>query len=144
VSSDGARRVAWHGLLLAVVGLLMGVVVQSVRNPRMGLSAHVGTLMNGIFLLALAGVWDRLALASGREAAARWLVVVGSWIGCAALFAAGVFGTSHSTPLHGAGYTGTPLEETAVALGLQVGAATLLAGCALALLGLRRRVATAG
>jgi hypothetical protein len=33
------RRLAFHGMLLFLLGLLMGTVVQSVANPRIGLSA---------------------------------------------------------------------------------------------------------
>jgi hydroxylaminobenzene mutase len=112
------RRLAWHGLLLLLLGLLMGTVVQSVANPRIGLSAHVGAVMNGTLVLALAAVWGHVRLAPRSALASWWLIVAGSYLGSAALFAAGVFGTSRATPLHGAGHAGTPWQETVVELGL--------------------------
>ena len=51
---DRARPLAFHGMVLFLLGLLMGLVVQSVANPRSGLSAHTGTLSNGAFLIARA------------------------------------------------------------------------------------------
>lgn len=138
-SDDRARGLFLHGMVLVLAGLLMGTVVQSVANPRIGLSAHTGTLMNGILVIAMGAFWARLALASRSATLAYWLVVDGSYVSSAALFLAGVFGTSRSTPLHGAGHAGTPWQEALVEAGLVVGAIALLAGCAMALWGLARR-----
>ena len=125
-----------HGMVLVVAGLLMGTVVQAVTNPRIGLSAHTGTLMNGILLMAMGAFWPRLGLASRLETVTYWLVVDGSYLNAVSLFLAGVFGTGRSTPLHGAGYAGTELQELLVGGGLVLGAIAILAGCALALVGL--------
>lgn len=138
-AAERARRLFWHGMLLVLVGLLMGTVVQSVANPRIGLSAHTGTLMNGIFLIALGALWPRLRLSPRLDSVAYWLLVDGSWVSSAALFLAGVFGTSRSTPLHGAGHAGSPWQEAMVEAGLTVGAVAILAGSGLVLWGLGRR-----
>ncbi len=42
------RRLAFHGMVLFLLCLLMGMGVQSVANPRIGLSAHTGTVLNGL------------------------------------------------------------------------------------------------
>jgi (hydroxyamino)benzene mutase len=137
-AAERARRLFRHGMVLLLAGLLMGTVVQAVANPRMALSAHTGTVMNGILVLALGALWPRLALASRAESVAYWGLVGGSYVGSGALFLAGVFGTSRSTPLHGAGHAGTPWQEALVEGGLMVGAVGLLAGCVLVIHGLRR------
>src|SRR5580765_1290651 len=126
-------------MLLVVAGLVMGMVVQSVANPRMGLSAHTGTLMNGILVVAMGAFWARLTVSPAVETVAWWLVVAGSYLSCGALFLAAVFGTSGTTPLHGAGHAGTPAQELVVGAGLVVGGVAVLAGCAIALWGLRGR-----
>jgi hydroxylaminobenzene mutase len=125
-------------MVLVLAGLLMGTVVQAVANPRIGLSAHTGTLMNGILLLGMGAFWPVLALAPRVETLGWWLLVAGSYLSSGALFLAGVFGTSGSTPLHGAGHAGTPWQEALVAAGLTVGAVGVLAGCGIALWGLAR------
>ena len=128
-----------HGMMLVLAGLLMGAVVQSVANPRLGLSAHTGTLMNGILLLGMGAFWPMLSLPPRTETVGWWLNVAGGYLNAVALFLAGVFGTSRSTPLHGAGHVGTPWQEALVAAGLTVGAVATLAGCAIAVFGLARR-----
>jgi hydroxylaminobenzene mutase len=136
--SDRARGLFFHGMALVLLGLLFGAVVQSVANPRMGLSAHTGTLMNGILVIAMGAFWTQLTLAPRLETLAYWLVVDGSYLNAVSLFLAAAFGTSRSTPLHGAGHLGSPAQELVVAAGLTIGAVAILAGCALALWGLRR------
>lgn len=135
---DRSRRLFWHGIVLVLAGLLMGMVVQSVANPRMGLSAHTGTLMNGILVVALGALWPRLALAPRLERVAYASVLAGSYLGSGMVFLAGVFGTSRSTPLHGAGHAGTAAQEAVVEMGLVVGAVLTLAGFVIVLYGLRR------
>ena len=133
------RRLAFHGMLLFLLGLLMGTVVQSVANPRIGLSAHTGALLNGVFLVALAAVWRWQRLAPGTMLLTYWLAVAGSYVSCVALFCAGVFGTSGSTPLHGAGHVGTPLQESLVTAGLSFGGLAVLVASAMVVIGLRGR-----
>ncbi len=136
---DHARRLAFHGMVLFLLGLLMGTVVQSVANPRMGLSAHTGTVLNGVLLVALAAVWRWERLTEGTKSVTYWLAVVGSYVSCIALFFAGVFGTSGSTPLNGAGHAGTPLQETLVGAGLTLGGIAVLIAAVFAVYGLRGR-----
>jgi hypothetical protein len=47
------RRLMWHGMFLFLLGLVTGLVEQRFANVRMGLSAHLEGVMNGILLLAL-------------------------------------------------------------------------------------------
>ena len=128
-----------HGMVLVLAGLLMGAAVQSVANPRMGLSAHTGTVMNGILVIAMGAFWPRLRLSSRQSSLGYWLVVDGSYANAVGLFLAGAFGTSRTTPLHGAGHSGTAWQEALVGALLVIGAGALLAGCVLAIVGLARR-----
>src|ERR1044072_9845863 len=98
--ADGAHGFFWHGMLLVLLGLLFGMVVQVVANPRIGLSAHTGTLMNGILLIAMGAFWAQLTLSAQLETVAYWLLVDGSYLNCVSLFLAGIFGTTRPAPLH--------------------------------------------
>ena len=42
------RRLMWHGMLLFLLGLITGLLEQRFTNVRMGLSAHLEGVMNGI------------------------------------------------------------------------------------------------
>ncbi len=136
-AAERGHRLFFQGMLLVVAGLVVGTVVSRFANPRMGLTAHTGTLMNGILVIAMGAFWPRLALAARTETIAWWLVVAGSCLSCVGLVLAAAFGTSASTPLHGAGHTGTPGEEAVVGALLVVGGIGVLAGCGIALWGLR-------
>jgi len=131
------RRCVWHGLFLFILGLVAGMFVQSMTNPRMGLTTHVGTLMTGSFLLAMGAAWDQVRLDAGIERAAFWLLVFGSYGSCASLPLAAVLGTRSSTPIAGAGYGASPGSEALVTASLSVTAMALLVACAMLLWGVR-------
>ena len=131
------RRLLWQGFLLFVLSLLVGLFVPSFANPRMGLSAHVGGLMSGLFLIALGAVWGALEVTPGRAAAIYWLALYGMWVGVAALVLAAIFGTSSLTPIAGAGRSGAPWQEALVVLALVPSAVASVVCCVLVLLALR-------
>jgi (hydroxyamino)benzene mutase len=56
------RRLMWHGMLLFLLGLITGLLKQRFTNVRMGLSAHLEGVMNGILLLALGAAWNEVRL----------------------------------------------------------------------------------
>ena len=45
------RRLMWHGMLLFLLGLVTGLIERRFTNMRMGVSAHLEGVMNGIFWL---------------------------------------------------------------------------------------------
>ena len=122
------------GALLFLIGLLSGVVISDMRNPRMGLSAHLAGVQNALFLLVVGALWERVAL--GRRlktvlASSGILSMYGFWV---ALQLAAVWGTSRGTPIAGAGFEAAAWQESLVAnllrvsSGLSILAAALLLG----------------
>ena len=136
-AQDTGRRLVWHGVLLFLSGLLIGIVVPVVTNPRMGLSAHVGTVMTGTFLIAAGFVWRQWPPA--WTTAAFWLGLYGSYISCLGLLLAAVFGTSRSTPIAGAGHSAAAWQESVVNFSLTTSAVAMTVFCVLLLAGLRKR-----
>jgi (hydroxyamino)benzene mutase len=106
------------GAILFTIGLFTGFAIPAFLNPRMGLTAHLEGVMNGVFLLAIGAVWTRVRLPQRAEAAAFWLLVYGSFANWASVLLAAVFGTSGGTPIAGAGFSGAPWQETLVLVGL--------------------------
>lgn len=41
------------GLALFLIGLLTGLVIPALKNPRMALSSHLEGVLNGMFLVVL-------------------------------------------------------------------------------------------
>lgn len=135
---DARRRLLWHGVFVFVLGLLVGAVVPVLTNPRMGVAAHVGAALSGIFLMLVGLIWEDMKLSPTAEKLAFRLFLYTSYAGWLAQFLAGLFGTSWATPIGGAGYEGTVWQEVlvyAVAVSFSL---AILAACLLALRGLRK------
>ena len=90
---------------LSGLGLLSGLVAPEVTNPRMGLSAHVGGVLNGMLLIILGLAWPYARLSSGLDRTTTRLLLFslyGIW-GFTLLGA--LFGTSQLTPIAGEGFS---------------------------------------
>jgi len=133
------RRLFWHAVLLVLLGLIVGSVVPLFRNPRMGLTAHVGTVMSGLFVGLVAAAWEDVLLSPGVAAATFWSTLVANYVNSAGLVAAAMFGTSGATPQAGAGFVGLPWQEALVDVLLVGGAVPTFAACVLLLRGLGSR-----
>jgi len=135
----GGRALLAAGALLFLLGLFRGFAIPGMTNPRMGLSAHLEGVMNGTFLMAVGLAWSRLALGARLRAVAWWMLLYGTFANWLFVSLAARFGTNALAPIAGAGYAGTPAQETLVGVGLgSVGVAMVL-GCALLAVGFLRR-----
>jgi hydroxylaminobenzene mutase len=112
--------------------------VQSMKNPRMALSAHVGGLMSGLFLGVIGAAWDEVRLSQRLETATYWLALAGAYGGSLTPVLAAVLGTSSSTPIAGAGYGASAAKEAIVTLALTLFAIPQLLSCVFLLIGFRR------
>jgi hydroxylaminobenzene mutase len=111
---DINRRLMFHGMFLFLLGLLTGFAEQHFANVRMGLAAHLEGLMNGIFLLALGGIWTHVRLSTTATAIAFWTVLYGTYLNWFTTVLAAIFGTAALSPITGAGHSGQPWQETFV------------------------------
>ncbi len=139
-TADAKRGLVWHGLVLFFLGLLTGFVIPSLTNPRMGLSAHMEALLNGMFLILAGGVvWDHFKLSERVERAVYWLLLYaayGSWLFC---LLAAVMGASQMLPIAGAGFSAAPWQERLIAVGLGLVAISITVACCVALYGIRKK-----
>lgn len=136
--NEATRRLCWHGMLLFLLGLVTGAAIPLFENSRMGLSAHLAGVQNGMVLVLLGFLWSRLSLGAGAARAAFGLGIVsmyGIWL---ALLLAAAFGTSRATPIAGAGYEGAAWQEWLVTGLLYAGSGAIIAAVLLVLRGLRR------
>ncbi len=117
------------GITLFLLGLLTGLVVQEMRNPRAGLSGHLEGVMNGMFLMITGLAWKELGLGRTAERVVYGLLVFSTFANWATSTAIGVLGTSKATPIAGAGHGAGPLTENAV-LAMLVLVAVAMVGAA--------------
>src|SRR5215467_1573139 len=106
------RRLMWHGMLLFLLGLITGLLEQRFTNVRMGLSAHLEGVVNGILLLALGAAWNEVRLSHPVKVTVYCTALY--WL---ATSIAAAFGTAANSPITSAGHSDQPWEESVVATG---------------------------
>jgi (hydroxyamino)benzene mutase len=130
------RHLMWHGMFLFLLGLLTGLLEQHFTNVRMGLSAHLEGLFNGIFLIALGAIWTEVRLPPWAKSTAYWAALYSTYANWLVTTLAAVFGTAANTPIASAGHTGQPWQESLVGTGFLSVAVVIIACSLLVLWGL--------
>ena len=124
------RALLRAGFLLVLLALATGFAIPVFRNQHMAVSAHVGGMLNGLLLVALACAWGSLHQSAGRARLTRALAVYGAYTNLASTALGAAWGTHRLTPLGGAGFEAAPWQETLVAA-LQVSLALAMAAAVL-------------
>lgn len=109
-----AYQLMISGLLLFLLGLINGAFVQHFMNPRMGLSAHLSAVQNGLVLIVFGLIWPKADFSKKWSWVHCWssvLSLFGIWI---ALVLAALWGTSGSTPIAGKGFQAEVWREATV------------------------------
>ena len=138
-----ARQLTFHGAVVTLVGLLAGIPYSMVATERILGSerawrfAHVGNILGGLILIAVAGVVDRLDLVPARRTLVAWSLVLGAYADAVGIVAAATFDVRGLT-------IGSSLANTIVFLLLALGAAADFVGVGLVALGARRGLPAAG
>lgn len=134
-----AHRQVHSGILLLLLGLLTGLAVPKLANPKMGLASHVEGVMGGMLLALLGVLFPRLKLEMPALKAASRLAIYGAYVNWANPLLASVWDAGGSMmPGASNGKKGTALQEaviSAVAVSLVL---ALLPAVCIILWGLRR------
>ena len=142
MQGTAAHRLLQLGVALFLLGLLTGLAIPALANPRMALASHIEAVMNGTFLVVLGLVWPRMRLPPRLLATAFWLAVYGAfanWL--ATLLAAAWRAGNPMMPLAAQGHSGTLTQEILLKALLISLALAMIGSCLLVLLGLRRTAA---
>lgn len=78
-------RLARHGALVLLCGLLVGFVITRLPNRGAGDAAHLVGLIGGFGMIALSALWPRLNLNRFWSGAGAWVTVAcmyANWLGC--------------------------------------------------------------
>ena len=129
-----SRQLLFLGMLLFLLGLITGLIVPFFKNPRMGLSAHLEGVMNGMFLMILGLVWNRLQLAAKLLSITLALALYGTFANLLAIIIAAATGEGKMLPIAG-GKEGTGITEILITGLLVTLALSMIAVCVLALIG---------
>jgi hydroxylaminobenzene mutase len=127
------------GVLLFLLGLLIGLFIPMMTNPRMGLSAHLEGIMNGMFLVLFGLIWNRLVLSDKWLTYAYWLTLYGSFANFVAVSIAAITGAGKMMPIAG-GKDGNMVVESVISFLLITLALAMILVCAVVLTGLFRSI----
>ena len=132
------HRLVRVGILLFLFALLVGLAVPRFAVPRLGLSAHVLGITQGIFLMVTGLLWPKLRLSRAMSRVGCCLAIYGCFAAWIANVLAGVWGAGNSMlPMAAGQARGSALQEGIIATGLISAAASLIATAMLILWGLR-------
>jgi (hydroxyamino)benzene mutase len=135
------RSLLQVGSILFLLALITGLFVQKFAVPRLGLSAHLLGLMQGLFLMVAGLFWPKLALPRSLSTVAFGLVIYGCFGAWSATVFAGVAGAGNSLlPIAAGAARGNPLQETIIATALRSAAVALIVSVVLIIWGLRTPV----
>lgn len=134
-------RLARHGAVLLLLGMLTGFVIGNFKNRGAGDAAHMVGLIGGYGLIAIGLLWPKLDLGRFWSAMGAWITAASlylNWFGVVFL----VFGSGPS-PGHSA-IPGSPaLWNAAGGVVLKIAVFSSLASVLIVLVGLRRLTAPA-
>ncbi|HSK12330.1 MAG TPA: hypothetical protein VK907_03895 [Phnomibacter sp.] len=134
-----ADQLIFLGILLFLIGLLVGLFVPMVANPRMALSAHLEGVMNGMFLVILGLIWTRLKLSDRWFSISFYLVVYGTFANITAVTLAAITGFGKMMPIAG-GQEGTGPVEPIISFLLVSLGLCMIAVCIIILVGFYRHM----
>lgn len=132
------HRLLQVGFVLFLFALVAGLGVPNFAVPRIGLSAHLLGIMQGIFLMVTGLLWPKLKLSRTISQVGFWLAVYGCFAAWTANVFAGISGAGNTMlPIAAGQAHGSALQEGIIAIGLTTAAVSLIAVSLLILWGLR-------
>ena len=132
------HRLIQIGVSLFLFTSFEGFVIPYLPAPRLGLSVHTLSALQGLIFLALGLAWPRLALGPAASAAAFWLFVYSAFATLVPYVLAAVWGAGNSTmPLAAGTAHGTPFQEAVIKVIIYTAALPAILSFVLMLFGLR-------
>lgn len=126
------------GAILFFLGLVSGLLAGIAANPRMGLSAHMQGITNGIFLIAVGAAWHFVSLSDRFKKLMLGLLVYGTYANWLSTQGAAFWNTGNLTPIHSSSPTASSLQEAIVSFGLVSLTVAMLLGTMLLVWGFLR------
>jgi hydroxylaminobenzene mutase len=136
-------RLARHGAILLLLGMLTGFVIFKFHNRSVGNAAHLTGLIGGYGLIALGLLWPKLNLGRFWSGAGAWITAVSLYLNWLGLVVKGGLGSRPNTT--NSSLTGSALLwDHAGGFVLTIAVILSLLSVLIILIGLRKLVAQAG
>ncbi len=126
------------GVALFVFSALEGFVIHSLPVPRLGLSVHTLSALQGVMFLGLGLLWPRLKVGATTSRIAFWTYIYSSFATLVSYGMAALWGAGSSTiPLAAGDAHGSAFQEAMIRVVLYSAAPTFLISMAFIIWGLR-------
>jgi len=132
-----SNKLIFYGILLFLLGLIVGLFVPLFANPRMGLSSHIEGVLNGMFLVILGLIWNKVALSGRWLKITFWLAIYGTFANWLGMLYAAIVNAGKDLPF-AKGQEGTPFQEGVVSFLLISLSLAMIIICIAVLIGLNR------
>ncbi|HOW92931.1 MAG TPA: hydrogenase [Mycolicibacterium fallax] len=125
------------GLALFLLGLLTGLAIPAMKNPRMGLSSHLEAVLNGMFLVLLGLLWPHVELTPGLGLTAVVLIGYAAYANWLATLLGAVWGAGRRfAPIATGEHRASSARERIVEVLLASLAVAIIIGVILVMIGL--------
>jgi len=133
-------RLIFFGMFLFLLALVVGLGAPLLANPRLGISCHVEGVLNGIFLVILGLIWNRLALSKRWLIITYWLSIYGTFSNWLAYLIAAIFNAGRHLTIAKKAKEGAPLADNIVDFLLVTLTIAMLTICITIIIGLYRNM----
>lgn len=134
------RKLVRLGLILFLLGLVTGLLIPVLENPRMGLSSHLEGTLNGMLLILFGLIWDRLNLSEKLLKWTFWLALIGTFTNWFTTLLAAAWGAgSEMMPIAGGDYSGSEIQEIIIKTGLVVLTLAILSVSVILIVGMKEK-----
>jgi hydroxylaminobenzene mutase len=113
-----AHRLIYLGIVLFLLGLIVGLVIPALANPRMALASHIEGVFNGMFLVLLGLIWHRVDLSDRWMKINFWLAIFGTFMNWFAMLVAAIFDAGKMLNVAAKGKEGHPAVEAFITFAL--------------------------
>jgi hydroxylaminobenzene mutase len=137
VQRKQSDRLIFWGIFLFLLGLIVGLIVPKLANPRMGLSSHIEGVLNGMFLIILGLIWHKLHIGVKWLKIAFLLAIYGTFLNWFSMLIAAVFDAGKMLTIAANGQEGHPLVEGFITFSLLTLSLAMIAICIIVLVGLK-------
>lgn len=139
---DQSNRLIYLGVLLFLLGLITGLIVPIFENPRMGVSSHIEGVLNGMFLIILGLIWNKIILSEKWLKITFWLAIYGSFMNWFGILVAAIFNGGKMLGILANGQEAHPIVEAFIGFSLISLSIAMIIICVTILIGLRKNMAT--
>ncbi|NVK50140.1 MAG: hydrogenase [Cyclobacteriaceae bacterium] len=135
-----SNRLIYWGIFLFLLGLVVGLMAPIFANPRMGVSSHIEGILNGMFLIILGLIWDKILVSEKWLKITFWLAIYGTFMNWFGILLAAIFNGGKMLGIMAPTEESSPIVEGMIGFSLISLSIAMIATCVILLIGLRRNM----